>query len=808
MDTQGRSDIPVNIEDEMKKSYMDYAMSVIIGRALPDVRDGLKPVHRRILFAMDDLGLQRNKSFKKSARVVGDVIGKYHPHGDSAVYDSIVRMAQDFSLRSPLVDGQGNFGSMDGDSPAAMRYTEVRMTHISAELLTDLNKDTVDFVPNYDDTMKEPSVLPAKIPNLLLNGSSGIAVGMATNIPPHNLGELVDGLIAIIENPEIETEELLTIIPGPDLPTGAYIYGRDGIASAYKTGRGIIKIRAKAFIEKQKKNDRESIIISEMPYQVNKARLIEKIADLVQNKKIEGVSDIRDESDREGIRVVIDLKKDAIGRVILNKLYKLTQMQVAFGIIFLSIVKGQPRIMNLKEILKHFISFRKEIITRRTIFELKKAEARAHILEGLKIALDNLDAIIKLIRGSASPAIAKEGLMKKFGLSDIQAQAILDMRLHRLTGLEQDKINAEYTEVIKVIEKLKQILSTEKLLLEIIIRELREVKEKYADKRRTEIIAQSEEINVEDMIVEENMIVTVSNSGYIKRNPVTLYRTQLRGGKGVTGMTTKEEDFVENLFVASTHAYILVFSDKGKVYWIKTYEIPQAGRTARGKAIVNLLNLSPGENISAVLPVNSFEEGGFVVMATKKGIIKKTELTAYSRPRANGIAAISLDPDDSIVGVEITNGERDIFLGTKKGMAIRFKEAQARSIGRVSRGVKGITLSKDDEVVGMEIVRGDSTILTLAEKGYGKRSNVAEYRRQSRGGKGIITIKTDERNGNVVGIKQVTEEDNLMIITSKGKIIRISVHKISVIGRNTKGVRLINVEPEEKVVGVTRLAEE
>jgi len=776
MDTQGRSDIPVNIEDEMKKSYMDYAMSVIIGRALPDVRDGLKPVHRRILFAMDDLGLQRNKSFKKSARVVGDVIGKYHPHGDSAVYDSIVRMAQDFSLRSPLVDGQGNFGSMDGDSPAAMRYTEVRMTHISSELLTDLNKDTVDFVPNYDDTLKEPSVLPAKIPNLLLNGSSGIAVGMATNIPPHNLGELVDGVIAIIENPEIETEELLTIIPGPDLPTGAYIYGRDGIVSAYKTGRGIIKIRAKAFIEKQKKNDRESIIISEMPYQVNKARLIEKIADLVQNKKIEGVSDIRDESDREGIRVVIDLKKDAIGRVILNKLYKHTQMQVAFGIILLSIVKGQPRVLNLKDILKHFIAFRKEIITRR--------------------------------RGSASPAIAKEGLMKKFGLSDLQAQAILDMRLHRLTGLEQDKINAEYAEVIKLIEKLKQILSNEKLLLEIIINELREVKEKYADKRRTEIIAQSEEINVEDMIVEENMIVTVSNSGYIKRNPVTLYRTQLRGGKGVTGMTTKEEDFVENLFVASTHAYILVFTDKGKVYWIKTYEIPQAGRMARGKAIVNLLNLAQNENVSAVLPVNDFSEGGYVVMATKKGIIKKTDIKAYSRPRANGIAAISLDSDDALIAVEITNGERDIFLGTKKGMAIRFKETEARPIGRVSRGVKGITLSKDDELVGMEIVRGDSTILTIAEKGYGKRSNVAEYRRQSRGGKGIITIKTDERNGDVVGIKQVIEEDNLMIITSKGKIIRISVHKISVIGRNTKGVRLINVEPEEKVVGVTRLAEE
>jgi DNA gyrase subunit A len=800
-------DIQVNIEDEMKKSYMDYAMSVIVGRALPDARDGLKPVHRRILFAMNDLGLQSNRGYKKSARLVGDVIGKYHPHGDTAVYDTIVRMAQDFSMRSPLVDGQGNFGSMDGDPPAAMRYTEVRMTRISAELLVDIDKETVDFLPNYDETLEEPSVLPTKVPTLLLNGSSGIAVGMATNIPPHNLGEIVDGLIALIKSPETDMDELLKIIPGPDFPTGAFIYGKEGITSAYRTGRGILQLRARAFIEKKKKGERESIVISEIPYQVNKARLIEKVAELVQTKKIEGISDIRDESDREGVRVVIELKKDAMGKVILNQLYKHTQMQVAFGIIFLAIVDGRPRVMNLKTILDYFINFRKEIVTKRTAFELKKAEQRAHILEGLKVALDNLDQIIELIRNSESPAEAKSGLMLKFSLSEIQAQAILEMRLQRLTGLERDKINNEYAETIKQIEKFGQILENERLVLEIIVEELEEVKEKFNNPRRTEIVAQSEEINVEDMIVEEQMVVTVSSSGYIKRNPITLYRTQLRGGKGVTGMTTKEEDFVENLFVASTHAYILVFTDKGKVYWIKTYEIPQAGRAARGKAIVNLLNLSSDENVSAVLPVDSFEEAGYVVMATKNGVIKKTDLKAYSRPRANGIAAITIDPNDALIGVEITDGNREIFLGTKKGMAIRFKEQDVRPVGRVSRGVRGISLAKDDEVVGMEVLQGDATLLTIAERGGGKRSNISEYRRQSRGGKGIITIKTDERNGNVVGIKQVTEEDNLMIITNKGKIIRISVHNISVIGRNTKGVRLISVDQDEKVVGVTRLAE-
>ena len=807
METTANPSTQVNIEAEMRKSYMDYAMSVIVGRALPDARDGLKPVHRRILYAMEDMGLQQNKAYKKSARVVGDVIGKYHPHGDTAVYDTIVRMAQDFSLRNPLVDGQGNFGSMDGDSPAAMRYTEVRMTKIASELLADLDKDTVDFVPNYDETMQEPAVLPAKAPNLLLNGSSGIAVGMATNIPPHHLGELVDGLIAIIATPKISIDDLIKIIPGPDFPTGGFINGRDGIVSAYKTGRGIIKIRARAFIEKKGKSERESIIISEMPYQVNKARLIEKIAELVQQKKIEGISDIRDESDREGVRVVIDLKKDEVSRVVLNNLYKMTQMQVTFGCIFLSIVQGQPQILNLKQLLEHFIEFRKEVITRRTLFELSRAKKRAHILEGLKIALDNLDAVIALIRKSGSPTEAREQLMQRFDLSDPQAQAILEMRLQRLTALERDKILEEYTQLLKEIERLTGILANEQLVMDIIVRELRELKDKYSDARRTEIVATAEDISIEDTIADEDMVITISSGGYIKRTPVSVFRTQVRGGKGKTGMTTKEEDFVEDLFIASTHAYMLIFTDKGKVYWLKTYEIPQAGPATRGKATVNLINVEPGENISAVLPVKSFEGTQYVVMATKNGVIKKTALEAYSRPRASGIAAITIDPDDALIGVEITDGEKDVFLGTRRGMAIRFNEKNVRPMGRTSRGVRGITLTKNDEVVGMEVLRGDSTLLSITEHGYGKRSNAAEYRRQTRGGKGIITIKADERNGNVVGIKQVVEEDNLMIITSSGKIIRIGVQKISVIGRNTKGVRLISVDKDERVMGVTRLVE-
>ena len=799
--------VPVNIEDEMRKSYMDYAMSVIIGRALPDVRDGLKPVQRRILYAMDDMGLQWNKQYKKSARLVGDVIGKYHPHGDSAVYEATVRMAQDFSLRNPLVDGQGNFGSMDGDPPAAMRYTEIKLARIASEMLADIDKETVTFTGNYDNSLQEPVILPSKVPNLLINGSAGIAVGMATNIPPHNLGEVVDALVALIDNPEISIREIMKLLPGPDFPTGGFVHGKEGLKDAYETGRGTIQLRARSFIEKRKKGDREDIVISEIPFQVNKARLIERIAELVQEKKIEGIADVRDESDRDGVRIVIELKKDGIGSVILNQLYKMTPMQSSFGIMLLAIVDNQPQILTLKEILEHFIEFRKEIITRRTQFDLRKAEERAHILEGLKIALDHLDAIIKLIRSSQSPAEAKEGLMQEFKLSDVQAQAILDMRLQRLTALEREKINAEYLETIKLMEQLRHILESERLVLEIIGDELKALKEKFGDARRTELIDKTEEIRLEDLIVEEQMVVTVSNTGYIKRNAISLYRTQGRGGKGVTGMTTKEEDFVETLFVASTHDYVLICTNRGKVYWLKVYEIPEAGRAARGKAIVNLVKLSPGESPAAILPVSGFEEGKYVVMATQKGVVKKTDLSAYSHPRADGIIATVIDPGDSLIDAKLTDGNKEIFLGTKNGLAIRFNEQDVRSMGRVSRGVRGMSLAKDDEVVGMEILSGDATILTITEHGYGKRTQSSEYKIQGRGGKGIITIKTSERNGAVVGIKQVTNEDNLMMITSTGKIIRIAVSKLSVIGRNTQGVRLINIDKDEKVVGVARLAE-
>jgi DNA gyrase subunit A len=799
--------VPVNIEDEMRKSYMDYAMSVIIGRALPDVRDGLKPVQRRILYAMDDMGLQWNKQYKKSARLVGDVIGKYHPHGDSAVYEATVRMAQDFSLRNPLVDGQGNFGSMDGDPPAAMRYTEIRLARIASEMLADIDKETVNFTGNYDNSLQEPVILPSKVPNLLINGSAGIAVGMATNIPPHNLGEVVDALVALIDNPEISIRELMKLLPGPDFPTGGFVHGKEGLKDAYETGRGTIQLRARSFIEKRKKGDREDIVISEIPFQVNKARLIERIAELVQEKKIEGIADVRDESDRDGVRIVIELKKDGIGSVILNQLYKLTPMQSSFGIMLLAIVDNQPQILTLKEILELFIEFRKEIITRRTQFDLRKAEERAHILEGLKIAIDHLDAIIKLIRSSQSPAEAKERLMQEFKLSDLQAQAILDMRLQRLTALEREKINTEYLETIKLIEQLRHILESERLVLEIIVEELKALKEKFGDARRTELIDKTEEIRLEDLIVEEQMVVTVSNTGYIKRNAISLYRTQGRGGKGVTGMTTKEEDFVETLFVASTHDYVLICTNRGKVYWLKVYEIPEAGRAARGKAIVNLVKLSPGESPSAILPVSGFEEGNYVVMATQKGVVKKTDLSAYSHPRADGIIAVVIESGDSLIDAKLTDGSKEIFLGTKNGLAIRFNEQDVRSMGRVSRGVRGMSLAKDDEVVGMEILSGDATILTITEHGYGKRTQSSEYKIQGRGGKGIITIKTSERNGAVVGIKQVTNEDNLMMITSTGKIIRIAVSKLSVIGRNTQGVRLINIDKDEKVVGVARLAE-
>ncbi|ABQ24223.1 DNA gyrase subunit A [Geotalea uraniireducens] len=802
--------VAVNIEDEMKRSYMDYAMSVIIGRALPDVRDGLKPVHRRCLYAMYDMGNDYNKPYKKSARVVGDVIGKYHPHGDTAVYDTLVRMAQDFSLRYPLVDGQGNFGSIDGDSPAAMRYTEIRMYQLAHELLADLDKETVEMGPNYDDSLQEPLVLPAKFPNLLVNGSSGIAVGMATNIPPHNLSEVIDGIIAVIQNPLLTFEELIELIPGPDFPTAGFIYGREGIVSAYGTGRGIIQMRARAMIETHKKTERQSIVVTEIPYQVNKARLVEKIAELVREKKIEGISDLRDESDREGMRIVIELKKDENPQILLNHLYKQTQMQSSFGIIMLAIVNNRPRVLTLRETINYFIDHRREIVTRRTIFDLKKAEARAHILEGLKIALDNLDEVINLIKSSASPAEAKTGLMSRFGLSEIQAQAILDMRLHRLTGLERDKIVAEYLEILKYIARLKEILASETEILNIIVGELRELKDKFGDKRRTEIVSQTAEISLEDTIVEEDMVVTISHTGYIKRNAVTLYRAQRRGGKGKTGMKTKEEDFVEQLFIASSKDYLMFFTDAGKVYWLKVYEIPEAGRATRGKAIVNLLNLSTNEKITAILPVKEFTADKFIMMATRNGVVKKTPLLEYSHPRVGGIIAVNLDEGDKLITVALTDGRQDVLLASKNGKSIRFKESDVRTVGRVSRGVRGMTLEDDDVVIGMEILNEnftDSTLFTVTENGFGKRTELSEYRCQSRGGKGVITIKTTERNGCVVDIKQVTDENDLMLITDQGKILRVPVAGFSIIGRNTQGVRLMVTEDEERIVAVARLAE-
>ncbi|ACH37038.1 DNA gyrase, A subunit [Citrifermentans bemidjiense Bem] len=802
--------VSVNIEDEMKRSYMDYAMSVIVGRALPDVRDGLKPVHRRCLFAMYDMSNDWNKPYKKSARVVGDVIGKYHPHGDTAVYDTLVRMAQDFSLRYPLVDGQGNFGSIDGDSPAAMRYTEIRMEQLAHELLADIDKETVPYGPNYDDSLKEPLVLPSKFPNLLVNGSAGIAVGMATNIPPHNLSEVIDGIVAIIDNPQLTFEELVELIPGPDFPTGGFIYGREGIMKAYSTGRGIIQMRAKVQIETQKKTERQSIVVTEIPYQVNKARLVEKIAELVKEKKIEGISDLRDESDREGMRVVIELKKDENPTIILNHLYKQTQMQSSFGIIMLAIVNSRPRVLTLRETIDFFIEHRKEIVTRRTIFDLKKAEARAHILEGLKIALDNLDEVIALIKASASPAEAKAGLMERFGLSDLQAQAILDMRLHRLTGLEREKIMEELREILKYIARLKEILASEAEILKIIVGELVELKDKFGDKRRSEIVMQTADISLEDTIVEEDMVVTISHTGYIKRNAVTLYRAQRRGGKGKTGMKTKEEDFVEQLFIASTKDYLMFFTDAGKVYWLKVYEIPEAGRAARGKAIVNLLNLAANEKITTILPVKEFVDDKFIMMATRNGVVKKTNMMEYSHPRVGGIIAVNLDEGDKLITVALTDGKQDVLLASANGKAIRFKEEDVRTVGRVSRGVRGMTLEGEDVVIGMEILNEnftDSTIFTVTENGYGKRTEISEYRSQSRGGKGVITIKTTERNGNVVDIKQVNDDNDLMLITDQGKILRVPVAGFSIIGRNTQGVRLMVKEENERVVAVARLAE-
>ncbi len=821
----------VNIEDEMKRSYMDYAMSVIIGRALPDVRDGLKPVHRRCLYAMYDMGNDWNKPYKKSARVVGDVIGKYHPHGDSAAYDTIVRMAQDFSLRYPLVDGQGNFGSVDGDSPAAMRYTEIRMSRLAHELLEDLDKETVETGPNYDGSLQEPLVLPAKFPNLLVNGSAGIAVGMATNIPPHNLSEVIDAIIAIIGDPDLSFEELIQLIPGPDFPTGGFIYGREGIIQGYKTGRGIVQMRARAFVETHKKTERQSIIVTEIPYQVNKANLVAKIAELVREKKIEGISDLRDESDRDGMRIVIDLKRDENPQVILNHLYKQTQMQCSFGINMLAIAGGRPKLLNLRDAIGHFIDHRREIVTRRTIFELKKAEARAHILEGLKIALDWLDAVIELIRASKNPEEAKAGLMSgefsdpdylnKLGipgsvfngsvhLSDKQAQAILEMRLQRLTGLEREKIIQEYTDILRLIARLKEILASESEILKIIVGELTELKEKFGDERRTEIVDQTADISLEDTIVEEDVVVTVSHSGYIKRTAVSQYRSQRRGGKGKSGMKTKEEDFVEHLFVASSKDFMMFFTDLGRVYLLKVYEIPEGGRATRGKAIVNLLNLQAGENIATILSVKGFDDDRNLIMATRCGVVKKSPLKEYANIRSGGINAVNLDENDKLISVAITDGQQDVLLASRKGKSIRFHEEDARPMGRVSRGVRGMSLDTDDVVIGMEIINPNavsSTIFTVTENGFGKRTSLDEYRLQSRGGKGIITIKTTERNGCVVDIKQVTDENDLMLITDQGKIIRMSVSGFGVIGRNTQGVRLMVTEEQERIVAVARLAE-
>jgi len=798
------SKLPINIEEEMKISYLDYAMSVIIGRALPEVRDGLKPVQRRILYAMFREGLLPNKKYSKSAGVVGEVLKKYHPHGDSAVYDAMVRLAQDFNMRYMLVDGQGNFGSIDGDRAAAYRYTEARMAKIAEELLSDIDKETVDFIPNFDETTEEPKVLPSKIPNLIINGAAGIAVGMATNIPPHNLGEVIDGLFVLLEDQNTPVEQLLTVIKGPDFPTGGIIHGTAGIKDAYTTGRGLVKVRAKAKIEKEHRGG-ENIIITEMPYQVNKARLIEKIAELVREKQIEDISDIRDESDRDGIRVVIELKRNAMAEVVLNNLYKHTQMETTFGIIMLALVSGQPRVLKLNTLLNHFLQHRRDVILRRTRFELRKAEERAHILEGLKIALDHLDEIIALIRKSRNPEEARNGLMQGYQLTEIQAQAILDMKLQRLTGLEREKIVSEYKETLKEIDRLKSILGSEKLVTKIIREELLEIRNKYADERRTEISEDTREITIEDLITEEEMVITLSHQGYIKRNPLSAYRSQRRGGKGLTGMETKEEDFVAQLFIGSTHDNMLFFSNFGRLYWLKTYQLPEAGRTAKGKALINLLQLSEGERVSTALPVRDFKDG-YLVMFTKNGTVKKTALTAYSNPRGKGIIAISLDEGDELIAVRKTSGTNDLIIGTRNGLSIKFNEEDVRETGRTARGVRGIRLMKGDEVVAAEVAEEKTAILTVAENGFGKRTKIEDYPLQARGGKGVISIKLTEKGGKVVGLLQVREEDEVVMITGAGKLIRTTAENISVHGRNTQGVTLMKTA-DEKISSIAKVVE-
>ncbi len=804
MYTRNEKIIPIHIEDEMKNSYINYAMSVIAGRALPDVRDGLKPVHRRILYAMKDMGMLHSKPYKKSARIVGEVLGKYHPHGDSAVYDALVRMVQDFSLRYPLINGQGNFGSVDGDSAAAMRYTEARMQKITEWLLKDIEKETVGWKPNFDGSLVEPEVLPAVLPNLLLNGSSGIAVGMATNIPPHNLTEIANAVCHLVENPDCDVEELIKIVTGPDFPTGALICGRDNIVKAYKTGRGALKMHAKAHVE-QKKQGKENIIITEIPYQVNKTRLIMSIASLVKSKKIEGISDLRDESDRDGMRVVIEIKRAHNAEVVMNQLYKHTQMKETFGVIMLAIVNGQPRVLNLKEMLELFILHRKDVIIKRTKFDLAKAEERAHILEGLKIALKNLDEVIHLIKKSKDPVEAKLALQKKFGLSERQALAILAMRLQQLTNLEVEKLEKEYLELLKVIEALRGILASEKKVMGIIIDETREIKEKFGDERRTEITGAAEDINIEDLIAEEDMVITLSHTGYIKRFPVSGYKKQRRGGKGVTGAQTKEEDFVEHLFVASTHDYMLVFTSEGKLHWLKVHEIPQVGRRNKGRPIINLLGVSQGEAISSVVPVREFTKGHFVVMATNQGKIKKTPLEAFSNPRKGGIIAITLGESDSLISCVLSEGGDQICIATEQGKAIRFNETDIRSMGRSAQGVKGITLRKNDKAVGMVRVESSGTLLSVTERGYGKRTEFEEYRLQSRGGSGVINLKIVAKNGKVVGIRTVREENEIMLVSIQGMVVRVAVKGISKIGRATQGVRLINLKPADKLTSVANV---
>ncbi len=799
---------PINIDDEMKSSYLDYAMSVIIGRALPDVRDGLKPVHRRVLFAMHETGNVSNKPYKKSARIVGDVMGKYHPHGDQAIYDTIVRMAQEFSLRHPLVDGQGNFGSIDGDSAAAMRYTEIRMEEITSELLRDLDKDTVQFTPNYDDSLQEPSVLPASFPQLLVNGSSGIAVGMATNIPPHNLNEVIDSAVHVIDNPDCTIEDLMELVLGPDFPTRGIIQGRSGIRAAYKTGRGIIRIRGRAEIETMEKGDRERIIINELPFQVNKARLVEKIAELVRDKRLEGISDLRDESDRDGLRVVVELKKGIMGQVVLNSLYKNTQLQDTFGVILLALVNQQPKVLNLKEFLYHFILFRKEVVTRRTEHDLNKAREKEHVLEGLAIALDNLDAVVQLIRKAADPASARDGLMAEFELSEIQAKAILEMRLQRLTGLERQKIIEDLEETRKRIKEFLNILAHEEVKLNIIKEELVEIKNKYGNERRTEIAETDEgDIDIEDLIADEDAVVVYTRSGYIKRQTVDNYRAQRRGGKGIRGMNLKEEDVVEKLFIASTLSHLLVFTSIGKIHWLRVFSIPDVSRIAKGKSIANLLRLQPGESIASILSVREFEEDKFVMVATERGIVKKTSLMAYSKPRQGGIIGLTIDKGDRVIGAELCDGESDILLATEKGFSIRFSEKEVRPIGRTGRGVRGIRLKKEDRVVGAEIVQPGNKFLTVTSKGYGKRTRMEEYPVQGRGGLGVMTIRCNEKTGTVVGVQQVEETDQLLVITSNGNIVRMRVNEISVIGRNTQGVRLVGIGEGNHVVIIEKLVE-